>query len=122
MSTAARPTFNPAIGKSTLGGFNTRSISAKDQAAHTKLKFRKFGQASIEEMETKNLKINLQQKECLLLIEGDKSTSFISQSASESASSLKLLTNSVDLEAIKRKYNDEDADKNTPGDGFDSRY
>jgi protein CWC15 len=61
MSTAARPTFHAAQGRTTYGGSYTMAVSAKDQAAHTKLKFRKFGQASVDEMTTKDLKSNLEE-------------------------------------------------------------
>ena len=59
MSTAARPTYFAAIGRSTYGGVASRQISGKDQIAHTKLKYRVVGQESVSEMKEKNLKVDL---------------------------------------------------------------
>ena len=58
MSTAARPTYFAAIGRSTYGGVASRQTSGKDQIAHTKLKYRVVGQASVSEMKEKNLKVD----------------------------------------------------------------
>ena len=67
MSTAARPTYFAAIGRSTHGGVASRHISGKDQTAHTKLKYRVIGQASVSEMKEKNLKVSINLQESIYL-------------------------------------------------------
>ena len=67
MSTAARPTYFAAIGRSTHGGVASRHISGKDQTAHTKLKYRFIGQASVSEMKEKNLKVSINLQERIYL-------------------------------------------------------
>ncbi|KAJ3316007.1 hypothetical protein HDV04_000215 [Boothiomyces sp. JEL0838] len=66
MTSAARPTFLPAIGGHSLrdtGAGPVTMQSAKDLAAHTKLKFRQKGQFSKDEMRRIDLKAQLQEKE-----------------------------------------------------------
>lgn len=133
MSTAARPTFHSAQGRASFGGFRNSSHSAKDQLAHTKLKFRQLGQASKQEREVvakKDIKSALEINEQLLL--GNKgyipSQKIHEQSVEieKNPSSMKLLTNEeeeeIDLNEIKRKYDDEDVDyEQNSDDGFESR-
>ncbi|KAJ3276809.1 hypothetical protein HDV01_002863 [Terramyces sp. JEL0728] len=66
MTSAARPTFLPAIGGHSLRDTGAGPVtlqSAKDLAAHTKLKFRQKGQFSKEDMKRVDLKAQLQEKE-----------------------------------------------------------
>jgi protein CWC15 len=67
MSTAGRPTFNPAVGNANQGGWRkivpSVAVSAKDQRGHTKLKFRQTGQNSIAEVKARDLKAELEEKE-----------------------------------------------------------
>ncbi|KAG0221300.1 Pre-mRNA-splicing factor Cwf15/Cwc15 [Mortierella sp. GBAus27b] len=56
MTTAARPTFDPARGKNQAP---TRTYSARDLASHTKLKFRQSGQTSQDELNRLDLKAQL---------------------------------------------------------------
>ena len=132
MSTAARPTFHAAIGKSSYGGSSTRAVSAKDQAAHTKLKFRQPGQSTVSEMASTDLKAKL------AILEQKNSKHKVISSIPDASQevekeSVKLLTNEaeINLEEIKRKYDDEDVDygeqedldDDKDDDGFDSsRY
>ncbi|KAG0366611.1 hypothetical protein BGZ54_005118 [Gamsiella multidivaricata] len=57
MTTAARPTFDPARGKGSQAP--TRIYSARDLASHTKLKFRQTGQTSQDELNRLDLKAQL---------------------------------------------------------------
>ncbi|THH29542.1 hypothetical protein EUX98_g4652 [Antrodiella citrinella] len=57
MSTAHRPTWDPAQAKDVKGG--SRQFSVRDMAAHTKLKFRQPGQTSTAEVAKRDLKAEL---------------------------------------------------------------
>ncbi|TFY78688.1 hypothetical protein EWM64_g5325 [Hericium alpestre] len=57
MSTAHRPTWDPAQAKDVKGG--SRQFSVRDMAAHTKLKFRQAGQTSIDEVRKVDLRAEL---------------------------------------------------------------
>ncbi|KAL0955680.1 hypothetical protein HGRIS_001904 [Hohenbuehelia grisea] len=57
MSTAHRPTWDPAQAKDVKGG--SRQFSVRDMAAHTKLKFRQTGQTSVDEVKKKDLRAEL---------------------------------------------------------------
>jgi len=58
MSSAHRPTWDPAQGKDTR--LNTRQYSSRDIASHTKLKFRQPGQGGQEEVARRDLKRDLE--------------------------------------------------------------
>ncbi|KZT05437.1 Cwf15/Cwc15 cell cycle control protein [Laetiporus sulphureus 93-53] len=57
MSTAHRPTWDPAQAKDVKGG--SRQFSVRDMAAHTKLKFRQPGQTSMAEVAKRDLRADL---------------------------------------------------------------
>ncbi|OCH89432.1 Cwf15/Cwc15 cell cycle control protein [Obba rivulosa] len=57
MSTAHRPTWDPAQAKDVKGG--SRQFSVRDMAAHTKLKFRQPGQTSSAEVAKRDLRAEL---------------------------------------------------------------
>ncbi|EMD32984.1 hypothetical protein CERSUDRAFT_126478, partial [Gelatoporia subvermispora B] len=57
MSTAHRPTWDPAQAKDVKGG--SRQFSVRDMAAHTKLKFRQPGQTSTAEVAKRDLRMEL---------------------------------------------------------------
>ncbi|KAF9965354.1 hypothetical protein BGZ70_004996 [Mortierella alpina] len=61
MTTAARPTFDPARGKGSQAP--TRIYSSRDLASHTKLKFRQSGQTTQSELNQLDLKQQLQKAE-----------------------------------------------------------
>jgi len=61
MSTAHRPTWTPAQGKETRG--NSRQYSARDIAGHTKLKFRQPGQGTKDEIQRRDLRLELERAE-----------------------------------------------------------
>ncbi|KAI0291311.1 Pre-mRNA-splicing factor Cwf15/Cwc15 [Russula brevipes] len=57
MSTAHRPTWDPAQAREVKGG--SRQYSVRDMAAHTKLKFRQPGQTSVGEVKKTDLRVEL---------------------------------------------------------------
>ncbi|KIO22038.1 hypothetical protein M407DRAFT_245299 [Tulasnella calospora MUT 4182] len=57
MSTAHRPTWDPAQAKEVKSG--SRQFSARDIASHTKLKFRQSGQSSSSEVSRRDLRAEL---------------------------------------------------------------
>ncbi|KAH9072158.1 Cwf15/Cwc15 cell cycle control protein [Lactarius deliciosus] len=57
MSTAHRPTWDPAQAREVKGG--SRQYSVRDMAAHTKLKFRQPGQTSVDEVKKRDLHADL---------------------------------------------------------------
>ncbi|KAF9012598.1 Pre-mRNA-splicing factor Cwf15/Cwc15 [Cyathus striatus] len=57
MSTAHRPTWDPAQARDVKGG--SRQFSVRDMAAHTKLKFRQVGQTSADEVKRRDLRAEL---------------------------------------------------------------
>ncbi|KAJ6534036.1 Pre-mRNA-splicing factor Cwf15/Cwc15 [Mycena vulgaris] len=57
MSTAHRPTWDPAQAKDVKGG--SRQFSVRDMAMHTKLKFRQVGQTSVAEVKQRDLRSEL---------------------------------------------------------------
>ncbi|KAF8633259.1 hypothetical protein AX17_004435 [Amanita inopinata Kibby_2008] len=57
MSTAHRPTWDPAQARDVKGG--SRQYSVRDMAAHTKLKFRQIGQTSVDEVKKRDLRYEL---------------------------------------------------------------
>ena len=65
MTTAARPTFDPAKGGRERGDLSTLSkqYSSRDLPSHTKLKYRQDTQVVPEDLNTKDLKRQLDEKE-----------------------------------------------------------
>lgn len=67
MTTAHRPTWAPARGGEEQGGTRlfvpSKQVSAKNQAAQTKLKFRQEGQSAPHELEKQDLKAKLEAQE-----------------------------------------------------------
>uniref|UniRef100_A0A0W0FSK5 Cwf15/Cwc15 cell cycle control protein n=1 Tax=Moniliophthora roreri TaxID=221103 RepID=A0A0W0FSK5_MONRR len=57
MSTAHRPTWDPAQARDVKGG--SRQFSVRDMASHTKLKFRQVGQTSEAEVKKRDLRAEL---------------------------------------------------------------
>lgn len=110
MTTANRPTWNPAVGS--VGGHNNVSfhISAKDQPSHMTLKYRQVGQSSAEEMISKDLRTELNHKEDNYVAAKNRNSVSLIENEEKSVDVLKLITNKPDITSVKGKYNDEDAD------------
>ena len=125
MTTAARPTYYAAIGKQDYGGFKSRAVCAKDQAAHTTLKYRQFGQSTEQEIKKNDLKGDLERKEQEYVSQKNKAINMILQEEKKVDVQL-LLKNKpeVDEEDLKKKYDDADidadSDDGSDSDGFDS--
>ncbi|CDY66551.1 BnaCnng51390D [Brassica napus] len=77
MTTAARPTWAPAKGGNEQGGARifgaSQKYSSRDVAAHTTLKPRREGQHTKEEVEKKNLRDELEERERRHFSSKDKS-------------------------------------------------
>ncbi|KAG2272117.1 hypothetical protein Bca52824_066672 [Brassica carinata] len=77
MTTAARPTWAPAKGGNEQGGARifgaSQKYSSRDVAAHTTLKPRREGQHTQEEVEKKNLRDELEERERRHFSSKDKS-------------------------------------------------
>lgn len=120
MTTAARPTYYAAIGKQDYGGFKSRAVCAKDQAAHTKLKYRQPGQSTLSEVgNTDDLRYELDRKEQEYASQKNKAITMILQEEKKVDVPL-LLKNKpeIDQEVLK-KYDDADIEGDSD-DGFDS--
>ncbi len=118
MTTAARPTYYAAIGKQDYGGFKSRAVCAKDQAAHTRLKFRQVGQSTQEEVKSSDLRNDLDRKEQEYASQKNKAITMILQEEKKIDVPL-LLKNKPEIdEEVLKKYDDDDIDQSD--DGFDS--
>lgn len=118
MTTAARPTYYAAIGKQDYGGFKSRAVCAKDQAAHTRLKFRQLGQSTQDEVKSNDLRYDLDRKEQEYVAQKNKAITMILQEEKKIDVQL-LLKNKPEIdEEVLKKYDDDDIDQSD--DGFDS--
>ncbi|CAG0918682.1 unnamed protein product [Notodromas monacha] len=67
MTTAARPTFDPARGGSGKGETDlsalSKQYSSRDLPGHTKLKFRETGQGTVDELRSKDFRRDLEERE-----------------------------------------------------------
>ncbi|XKL60635.1 hypothetical protein PGB90_007692 [Kerria lacca] len=67
MTTAARPTFEPARGGQGRGEKDlsalSKQYSSRDLPSHTKLKYREHGQGTIEELQNRDFRKDLEEKE-----------------------------------------------------------
>ena len=108
MSTANRPTWNPAQGVPISHGIGSRHVSGKDQAGFTTLKFRQFGQNSKEELTQRDLKDELLRREQEYSNTKKNSLALI-QNEEKQDNVLKLLENRPSATTVT-KYNDTDAD------------
>ena len=75
MTTAHRPTYHPAVGSASAGGFRyyvqRQQVRRSDQVGHTKLKYRQAGQDTAEEVGQKDLLADLEEREKLHKLERD---------------------------------------------------
>ncbi|XP_077286086.1 spliceosome-associated protein CWC15 [Arctopsyche grandis] len=67
MTTAARPTFDPARGGTSRGEKDlsaiSRQYSSRDLPSHTKLKFREPGQGNVEDLRSRDFRKELEERE-----------------------------------------------------------
>jgi len=121
MSTQHRPTFHAAVGRSESGpAVRTFHFSAKDQAAHTKLKYRTPGQASSSDMIHRDLAAELERREREFVAEKNKHIADIEEEEKAVDTKRLLLTSTADSAATgpSKKYDDTDAKGSD--DDFDS--
>lgn len=121
MSNAARPTYFPAVGRADNSGIKSVYVSAKDQAGHTKLKYRQTGQGTTAEVQRKDFKADLEEKERKYLLENNKNTAWMAKEESKVNVPL-LLENKVELDEAQQ-FDDDDVElgnKDDDSDGFDS--
>lgn len=103
MSTAHRPTWNPAVGKEVKGG--SRQFSTRDVASHTKLKFRQPGQGGSNEIEKRDLKAQLEKAEAEARARKRKAAGHVDDTAMDEDDQPKLLADVEDRnpEEVKRR-------------------
>ncbi|KAK1217012.1 complexed with cef1p [Marasmius sp. AFHP31] len=121
MSTAHRPTWDPAQAKDVKGG--SRQFSVRDMASHTKLKFRQVGQTStdevkkrdlraellIAEQEARNKKRKAEGKAPLPIDDGTSTTASVDEEANKRR---KLIQEAIELD----KDDDEDEEEDQKGE------
>jgi len=120
MSTAGRPTFSAAVGKSNSSTIRTQLTSSKDQAAHTKLKFRQVGQASNSETKSIDFKAELELNERKF---SQKNNFFSRLSREEDGVEIKklIMDTSESRSEDLPQYDDSDVSVNSSKDSFASR-
>jgi len=118
MSTAHRPTWDPAQAKDVKGG--SRQFSVRDMAAHTKLKFRQMGQTSTAEVQKLDLRAELlaaeqEAKNKKRKAEGKPPLPVENGSADEEANKRRKLLQ----QALELDRDDDDDDEEKEGAGKD---
>ena len=97
MTTAGRPTFDPARGGSARGEKSlsalSKQYSSRDLPSHTKLKYRQPGQGTNEETRMRDFRRELEDKERVLY--GDRSKRSSASSVSSSGTSKKIRTEAL---------------------------
>jgi len=98
MTTAARPTFEPARGGSGKGEKDlsalSKQYSSRDLPSHTKLKYREHGQGTSEELRGRDLKRDLESRERAVK---DKRGEKSEESKSESSSAKKSRVDAIQM-------------------------
>ncbi|KAL0101701.1 hypothetical protein PUN28_019103 [Cardiocondyla obscurior] len=91
MTTAARPTFEPARGGQGRGEKDLSAISkqysSRDLPSHTKLKYREHGQGTVEELRTRDFRKELEERERTEKDKGSSGRRAIEPSRESTASS-----------------------------------
>ncbi|KAG8186763.1 hypothetical protein JTE90_010657 [Oedothorax gibbosus] len=122
MTTAARPTFDPARGGGGRGEKDlsalSKQYSSRDLPGHTKLKYRQTGQNTSEELKNKDFRRELEEKERIASHERDGKR--VSRDTSSSSSSAKKSRPdqlpAANLDADDPAEDDEDSDDSDEDD------
>ncbi|BBH04415.1 Cwf15 / Cwc15 cell cycle control family protein [Prunus dulcis] len=118
MTTAARPTWAPAKGGNEQGGTRifgpSQKYSSRDMAAHTTLKPRKEGQDTQDELQKKNLREELEERERKHYSSKDKSYSY--DRDRRRGSQLLLEGGRRDTEIVPRNVDADDSDVEVKSD------
>lgn len=122
MSTAGRATYQAAKGSARSSTINTQKFSARDQTAHTKLKYRQVGQSSKEELKNKNLKDDLEGREHKYLLSNNKETKWMVKEEEKKVDVKTILSEKpqINFEDVQQKYDDADIDVNDSDDESES--
>jgi len=115
MTTAARPTFDPARGYDSKAP--TLQYSSRDLAQHTKLKYRQTGQLTKEELEKIDLKEELLKAEREYFETRPKGTSYDNGSVSEDQLAEKRRR--LLIEAADKDDSDDDTDEDSDSEDLD---
>jgi len=126
MTTAHKPTWNPAVGKRNEGGWDTggavsHQFSVRDMPQQLTLKTRKFGQGSQSELMSHtvdDLKAKLEEKEKDHFTKKASARGGVGAGAAIDKSTLQL-TDSV-IKQIEDKYDDSDEFESDSSDSSDS--
>uniref|UniRef100_K3XZ43 Cwf15/Cwc15 cell cycle control protein n=1 Tax=Setaria italica TaxID=4555 RepID=K3XZ43_SETIT len=116
MTTAARPTWAPAKGGNEQGGTRifgpSQKYSSRDLAAHTSLKPRKEGQQTTEELQKRNLREELEERERKHYSSKDKSYAERDLRKSSSQLLLEVIGSKRDAEdkIVPREIDADDSD------------
>lgn len=122
MSTAGRPTYYSAVGKSTYGGARSCQVCVRDQTTNTKLKVRQFGQNTVEELRNRDFREEIESREEAHTKERNRTLALITEEERKVDVPL-LLMNKPEIDpVVLQKYDDADAevDYEENDDGFDS--
>lgn len=108
MTTAARPTFDPAKGGACVQDRDIKNIShqvsSRDLPAHLTLKGRLHGQDTTEEIQSRDLKAELEERERIAQVEKSKQPSFKLVPSLEQATQVRLaLKAERDRERVSQK-------------------
>ncbi|KAJ3289820.1 complexed with cef1p [Borealophlyctis nickersoniae] len=120
MTTAARPTWLPALGGHTLrdrGNAPLHQKSARDLASHTKLKTRQVGQNAPEELSRVDLKAKLGEKEREHFEKANKGRPREDEQDGEDQPKKRRLLEPMDLD---KDDSDEEEDGDSDSDSSDS--
>uniref|UniRef100_A0A0E0L6U3 Uncharacterized protein n=1 Tax=Oryza punctata TaxID=4537 RepID=A0A0E0L6U3_ORYPU len=114
MTTAARPTWAPAKGGNEQGGTRifgpSQKYSSRDLAAHTTLKPRKEGQHTQEELQKRNLRDELEERERKHYSSKDKSYAGSRREAEDKIVPREIDADDSDVEPRSDDESDEDDD------------
>lgn len=132
MTTAARATFfassasgSAEFGNWSTGGQSSKQYAARDQAAHTKMKFRQTGQSSEKELSEKDLKEELEEKERKYLEEKEKERNKYGDGGEPGGGvrrlegSKLLLKDKEEITQKTQKYDDRDDEADSDAGGGD---
>lgn len=123
MSTQHRPTFHAAVGQANAGptGLKTYHFSSKDQAAHTKMKYRAVGQSSSSDMVHRDLAAELDRREREFVAEKNKHIAGIEEEEKAVDTKRLLITAAESTAATSEPTKTyDDADAQGSDDDFDS--
>ncbi|KAH7641248.1 complexed with cef1p, variant 2 [Dermatophagoides farinae] len=128
MTTAARPTFEPAKGGSGRGEKSLSSLSkhysSRDLPSHLKLKYRQHGQNTADDVKTKDFRKELEERERLAQLEKDGKRGHNSKQQQSSSSSSHSLTQSnkkprIEYQRTANNLSQLDADEKLDDDDDD---